>query len=69
MTDVALELHRTRELIILRCPRCGGGLAYRVAPDREFVAAYCLCRDPADPRRSGAHDPVRMVVTDPAERL
>lgn len=47
------------EAILQRCPRCRSELRLEVSPDREFVAAYCLCKSAGDV--PAAHDPVRMV--------
>lgn len=47
------------EAILRWSPRCRSELRCEVPPEREFVAAYCLCKSAADAR--AAHDPVRMV--------
>ncbi len=47
------------EAVLLRCPPWGSELRREVPPDREFVAAHCLCKSAGEVR--AIHSPVRMV--------
>lgn len=47
------------EIVILRCPRCGSELRRELPPDREFISAYCLCKNLG--RVWAAREPARML--------
>ncbi len=51
------------EAVLLRCPPWGSELRREVPPDREFVAAHCLCKSAGEvagdtlPRTDGRSRP------------